>query len=199
MMVGLKESTRLDEMNTARDLAKLKPKIVRIYPVLVVRDTELEREYWKGEFEPLEVSQAVGICKELYQFFEKKKIKVIRIGLQSTDTICSSDQENSEIVAGPYHENIRQLVDTAYYYEIINKKIKKINTKAKEIEITVHPKIVDGVVGYQKENVQKIKDIYNLDVKIKQNPKFPEKKIELKITKTYREFADDDETIVRTK
>lgn len=199
MMVGLPESTRLDEMNTARDLAKLKPKIVRIYPVLVVRDTELEREYWKGEFEPLEVSQAVGICKELYQFFEKKKIKVIRIGLQSTDTICSSDQENSEIVAGPYHENIRQLVDTAYYYEIINKKIKKINTKAKEIEITVHPKIVDGVVGYQKENVQKIKDIYNLDVKIKQNPKFPEKKIELKITKTYREFADDDETIVRTK
>ena len=67
MMVGLPESTRLDELNTARDLAKLKPKIVRIYPVLVIRDTELEQEYLKGEFEPLELGQAVEICKELNQ------------------------------------------------------------------------------------------------------------------------------------
>ena len=99
MMVGLPESTRLDELNTARDLAKLKPKIVRIYPVLVIRDTELEREYLKGEFEPLELGQTVEICKELNQFFEKKRIKVIRIGLQSTDTILSPDKAGSQVVA----------------------------------------------------------------------------------------------------
>ena len=51
MMVGLPESTALDELNTAKDLAKLKPKIVRIYPVLVIRGTELEREYLDGEYE----------------------------------------------------------------------------------------------------------------------------------------------------
>jgi len=47
MMVGLPESTRLDELNTARDCAKLKPKIVRIYPVLVIKGTKLEEEYRK--------------------------------------------------------------------------------------------------------------------------------------------------------
>lgn len=41
MMVGLPESTRLDELNTARDLAKLKPKTMRIYPVLVIKNTRL--------------------------------------------------------------------------------------------------------------------------------------------------------------
>lgn len=41
MMVGLPESTRLDELNTARDLAKLKPKIMRIYPVLVIKNTRI--------------------------------------------------------------------------------------------------------------------------------------------------------------
>ena len=35
MMVGLPESTALDEVTTAKNLIKLKPKIVRIYPVLV--------------------------------------------------------------------------------------------------------------------------------------------------------------------
>lgn len=47
MMVGLPESTEHDEINTARDLIKLKPKIVRIYPVLVIKGTELAREYSK--------------------------------------------------------------------------------------------------------------------------------------------------------
>lgn len=199
MMVGLPESTRLDELNTARDLARLKPKIVRIYPVLVIRDTELEKQYLSGEYEPLELNQAVEICKELSQFFEKKKIKVIRIGLQSTDEIIRPEKSGSQVVAGPYHENIRQLVDSSYYYDLINEKIKKINTKAKEIQITVNPKIVNDVVGYKRENIEKIKEMYNLDVKVEQNWKYSLKKIDVQITKTYKEFADDDENVVRRK
>ena len=40
MMVGLPESTRLDEINTVKKLIKLKPKMVRIYPVLVIKNTK---------------------------------------------------------------------------------------------------------------------------------------------------------------
>ena len=87
MMVGLPESNELDELRTAKDLAKLKPKMMRIYPVLVLRGTELEKEYLNGTYFPLSVEQAVERCKELCYFFAKKKIDVIRIGLQSTDTI----------------------------------------------------------------------------------------------------------------
>lgn len=99
MMIGLPESTKLDELNTAKDLAKLKPKIVRLYPVLVIKGTELEKEYKNGDYEPLSVNQAVERCKELYYFFAKKKITVIRMGLQSTDLICSPENEKSEVVA----------------------------------------------------------------------------------------------------
>ncbi len=199
MMVGLPESTRLDELNTARNLAKLKPKMVRIYPVLVIRGTELENDYLNGEFEPLEINQAVEICKELSQFFEKKRIKVIRIGLQNTDTILSPDEKNSEVVAGPYHDNFRQLVDSSYYYDLLNEKIKKINAKAKEIEITVNPQIVDSIVGYKKQNLQKIKENYNLDIQLKLNPKYSKKKIDIKTVKIYKEFADDDENVSKRK
>lgn len=197
MMVGLPDSTRLDEMNTARDLVKLRPKMMRIYPVLVIKDTELEQEYLRGEYEPLTLRQAVEICKELSQFFEKKRVKVIRIGLQSTDTIMSSEKPGSVVVAGPYHENIRQLVSSSYYYDMINEKIKKINTKAKEIKITVNPQLVNEIVGYKRENIEKIKENYNLDVKVEQNWKYSLKKIEVEITKTYKEFADDDENCVK--
>ena len=99
MMIGLPESTKLDELNTAKDLAKLKPKIVRLYPVLVIKNTELEKEYKNKEYEPLSVIQAVERCKELYYYFTRKKINVIRIGLQSTDLICNPKNEKSEVVA----------------------------------------------------------------------------------------------------
>ncbi len=199
MMVGLPESTRLDELHTARDLAKLKPKMVRIYPVLVIKGTQLEAQYKNGDYEPLELTQAVEICKELCQFFEKKKIKVIRIGLQNTETITNPEKQESEVIAGPYHENMRQLVASAYYYDKIVEKLKKINTKAKEIELTVNPQNIHEVVGYKKENIEKIKNNYNLDVIVRQNEKLSVKKMDIKITKTYKEFADDDETCIKLK
>ena len=99
MMIGLPESTKLDELNTARDLVKLKPKIVRLYPVLVIKKTELEKEYEAGEYEPLTVQQAVERCKELYYFFTRKKVTVIRMGLQNTDLISNPKNEKSEVVA----------------------------------------------------------------------------------------------------
>ena len=48
MMVGLPESSRIDEINTAKALIKLKPKMIRIYPVLVIKGTKLEKEYNNG-------------------------------------------------------------------------------------------------------------------------------------------------------
>ena len=103
MMVGLPDSTRLDEINTAKELIKLKPKMVRIYPVLVIKNTKLEKEFLEEKYTPLTVVQAVETCKELVAMFNKKGIEVIRVGLQNTDEITDPNIEGSEVVAGPYH------------------------------------------------------------------------------------------------
>ncbi len=195
MMVGLPESTNLDEINTARDLIKLKPKIVRIYPVLVIKGTELEAEYKAGRYEPLELNQAVERCKELCYLFGKHKINVIRIGLQNTDTICSPTKDGSEVVAGPYHETFRQLVESSIYYDTIVEKIKKINTKVKEVEIIVNPQNVNNVVGHKRENIDKLKEMYDVDVVVKQDIKYSADKIDVFITKEYKDFIDDKETL----
>ena len=191
MMVGLPDSTILDEMNTAKDLAKLKPKMVRIYPVLVIRGTELEKEYLAGDYEPLALEQAIERCKELCYFFGKKKINVIRIGLQNTETICNPEKEGSDVVAGPYHETFRQLVESSIYYDTIVEKIKEFNTKVKEVEVKVHPQNVSNVVGFKKQNIQKLKNTYDVDVLIKMDEKCPTNKIDVKVTKKYQDFIDE--------
>ena len=193
MMVGLPESTELDELNTAKDLINLKPSIVRKYPVLVIKGTKLEEQYNKGENEPLELNQAVERCKELSYLFGKKKIKVIRIGLQNSDTICNPDNQTSEVVAGPYHDTFRQLVEASIYYDTIVNKIKKYNVKVKEVQVITHPQNVSNIVGYKRENIEKLKNIYDVDLTILQDIKCSPDKIEVIISKKFNEFKDDKE------
>lgn len=191
MMIGLPESTRLDELNTARDLIKLKPKIVRLYPVLVIKNTQLEKEYNNKEYEPLSLEQAVERCKELYYLFDSKKITVIRMGLQNTDIISDPKNAKSEVVAGPYHEAFGQLVEARIWYESILEKIKKVNTKVKEIEVEVNPIDVNNVIGHKKDNLNRFKELYDVDIKVKQSESVKVGNFEMKILKTYKDFLDD--------
>ena len=181
MMVGLPESTRQDEINTAKDLIKLKPKIVRIYPVLVIKGTQLEKDYESGEYTPLTVEQAVETAKDLLVLFNKKKINVIRIGLQNTNEITDPNSKESQVVAGPYHPAFRQLVESRLWYDNIANEIKKVNSNVSHIQIDVNPSDINNAVGHKRINIERINDTYNTDLKINSNSKI--KKGKLKITK----------------
>ncbi|MCI8760570.1 MAG: radical SAM protein [Clostridia bacterium] len=191
MMVGLPESTRIDEINTARSLIKLKPKMVRIYPVLVVKNTKLEEEYKQGKYEPLPLVQAVEVCKELVRMFADKKIEVIRVGLQNTEEIADPASENSEVVAGPYHPAFRQLVESALWYDAIVGKIKKLNVKVKEVEVTVNPIDANNVIGHKKENILKLKNMYDVDLVLQQDETVKQGKSKIEITKVYHDFLEE--------
>ncbi len=191
MMVGLPESIRIDEINTARSLIKLKPKMVRIYPVLVVKNTKLEEEYKQGKYEPLPLVQAVEVCKELVRMFADKKIEVIRVGLQNTEEIADPASENSEVVAGPYHPAFRQLVESALWYDAIVGKIKKLNVKVKEVEVTVNPIDANNVIGHKKENILKLKNMYDVDLVLQQDETVKQGKSKIEITKVYHDFLEE--------
>ena len=190
MMVGLPESTTVDEINTAKQLIKLKPKMVRIYPVLVIKNTKLEKDYNDGKYKPLTVIQAVEVCKELVKLFVKKHIEVIRIGLQPTDTITNPDNDKSEVVAGPFHPAFRQLVESGMWYDVIVEKIKKLNTKVKEVVVTVNPADVNNVIGQRKDNINNLRDVYDVNLIVKADEKIKQGKSKIEITKIYEDFSE---------
>jgi len=191
MMVGLPESTRIDEINTAKALIKLKPKMMRIYPVLVVKNTKLEKDFNKGIYEPLPLVQAVETCKELVNMFSRKNIDVIRIGLQSTDEIAEPNSKNSEVVAGPYHPAFRQLVESGLWYDAIVAKIKKLNVKVKEVEVTVNPIDANNVIGHKKENILKLKNVYDVDLILKQDEAVKQGKSKIEVIRTYDDYIEE--------
>ena len=191
MMIGLPESTKIDEINTAKELIKLKPQMVRIYPVLVIKNTKLEKDYLDKKYKPLTVVQAIEICKEIVPMFMKKKIEIIRIGLQNTDEITDPSIKGSEVVAGPYHPAFRQLVESSLWYDNIVERTKELNVKVKKVQITVNPKDVNNVVGHKRENIDMLKDMYELDLIVKQDEKIKKGKFNLDVLEKYPEFLEE--------
>ena len=185
MMVGLPESTKQDEINTAKELIKLKPKIVRVYPVLVIKDTELADEYNRGEYIPLTIGQAVERCKEIVDLFNRNKIKVIRIGLQNTEEISDPENEKSSVIAGPYHPAFRQLVESGMWYDSIVNEIKKVNAKVKKVKIKANDLNVNNIIGHRKENILKLKETYDVDVIIEKDDKIKPGQFKLEILESY--------------
>ncbi len=191
MMVGLPESTKLDEVNTAKALIALKPKIVRIYPVLVLKNTPLAKEYELGEYMPLTVEQAVERSKEIMQLFNKAKIQVIRIGLQNTEEISDPNLEGSQVIAGPYHPAFRQLVESSMWYDEIVARIKQYNVKVMQVTIQANPENINNIIGHKKENILKLKEIYDVDVIIKPDETIKKGKFEIAIEKTYEDILEE--------
>lgn len=185
MMIGLPESTKQDEVNTAKDLIQLKPKMVRIYPVLVIKETELAEEYEKGEYVPLTVGQAIERCKEIVALFQKRKINVIRIGLQNTEEISDPSNTSSQVVAGPYHPAFRQLVEASMWYDSIVSKIKEVNTKVKEVKLIANPQNINEMIGHKRENVLKLKETYDVEVQVEADEKIKPGKFKMEILKIY--------------
>ena len=71
------------------------------------------------------------------------------------------------------------------WYDAIVGKIKKLNVKVKEVEVTVNPIDVNNVIGHKKENVKKLKELYDVDLIVKQDPKMKQGKSKIEITETY--------------
>lgn len=185
MMVGLPESTKQDEINTAKELIRLRPKIVRIYPVLVIKDTELADEYERGDYTPLTVGQAVERCKDIVDLFNRNKINVIRVGLQNTEEITDPGTEKSSVITGPYHPAFRQLVESSMWYDSIVNKIKKVNAKVKKVKIIANDVNVNNIIGHKKENIEKLKDVYDVEVVIEKSEEIKPGKFKIEIVESY--------------
>ena len=100
LMPGLPGDSEELFLKTVDEVVRLKPDMVRLYPALVIRGTELAEWYFEKRYEPLTLDAAVRICTESCIRLEGRGIPVIRMGLMSTPSLLNE----GHIVAGPWHD-----------------------------------------------------------------------------------------------
>ena len=155
-MIGLPKDTILKSIYTANEFVGLSPNFVRIYPTLIIKDTQLESDYYSGIYKPLTLEETIIWTKELLKLYMKYNINVIRIGLQVTENI----NLDNDVVAGPFHESIRQLVESEIFYDVI---IKALNGKKIEnLKICGSGKSISNLSGQKGSIRNRIKENLNL-------------------------------------
>jgi len=167
MMIGLPGSNLKKDIETARQICEIKPRMVRIYPALVIRGTALEALYKKGNYRPLSLEKAVDTCTVLAEMFMRESISIIRMGLQPTELI----NKGGEVVAGPFHAAFRQLVDSRLVKKAVNKAMDQRELgRVPAITVEVSPGTVSALQGIKKESIAALLEEYpGLSIKIVQN------------------------------
>ena len=152
LMVGLPKDTKEKSILTSKLTVLLNPDFIRIYPTLVIKETELSELSLRGEYRPLSIEEAVDWTKDMYKIFLTNHIPVIRMGLQPTDLIA----EGKEILYGPFHPAFRQLVESDYFLDLMKDKLNALsNTPDQYLPITIlcNPKDLSQVIGHNRKNI----------------------------------------------
>lgn len=117
LMIGLPGDTREKSGKSAKELVKLKPAVARLYPTVVLKETKLIQMYDSGLYTPFKEEEMLETTTDMYEIIEGAGIKIIRIGLKSTDLI---NQESSNII-GDYHPAFSELVKGNHLYRLMSK------------------------------------------------------------------------------
>lgn len=107
LMIGLPGDTLEASIFSAKEAAKIKPELARLYPTIVLDDTRLLEMYNEGSYKALSREEAVHRTAEMYKILDNTGIYIMRVGLKSTDIIG----DGGAINGGTYHPAFRQLVE----------------------------------------------------------------------------------------
>ena len=88
------------------------------------------------------------------------------------------------------YEEFKNRVESGIWFDTIVDKIKQYNVKVKEVEIEVNPQNFENAIGFENENIEKLKEYYNVDSKVVTNEEIKPGKIEINIKKKFTDFLE---------
>ena len=167
MMIGLPGSTLEKEIVTAEKICEMGADGARIYPTVTFYDTELANMADRGEYEMLELEDAVMRSKEALNVFNLHAVECIRIGLCASDNLGDSEK----VKGGANHPALGELVMGELYYDKIRGLIMSLAAhmpvEGRSFRVGVQPSELSQAIGHRGRNRERlIKEFKLKDIKI---------------------------------
>ena len=105
LMPGLPGWTESSIQANHTALEELKPNLLRLYPLIVIKGTTLAILYAAGKYLPLTLDEAVRQCADYFPLAERNGIRIIKLGIPT-------NIDTEDILAGPWHPTFGELVKT---------------------------------------------------------------------------------------
>lgn len=160
LMPGLPLEDWKSLIHTAYNVIKLAPDFVRIYPTLVIANTQLADMHQTGHYKALSLNDGIVRGAFLKLLFEQHGIPTIRTGLQATEEL----DKGNVVLAGPYHPAFGEMVDSYVFYIMLAHCVESILLSHQRDDIIIHHHSRDTskIRGIYNENIKRLKNIYGI-------------------------------------
>lgn len=158
MMTGLYKDTPENCLYTADEFIKLRPRTVRIYPTVILRNTRLGELFESGEYKSFSFEETVDLCAKLHRKFTEKGVCIIRLGLHASPEI------ERDMLGGVYHPALREIVESRIFLEDLKRRL--LNMKKGKYLVYTDPKNISKAVGQKKSNINALAELgYEIEFK----------------------------------
>ena len=130
---------------------------MRIYPTVIVRDTELWRLWKQGAYREHSTEDAVRVCAKLVPLFEEAGIPVIRLGLNPTEELSGG-----EAAGGAYHPALGELVRARIMLEKMRALLAG-TPRGGRVLLGTAERSLSQAIGQKRENLQRLCREYGLE------------------------------------
>ncbi len=173
IMAGLPGDSGAEGIKTAEDLAELRPDFVRIYPLIVFRETELAERFQSGRYRPLALQEAVSLCARMLECFERASVPVIRMGLQAEEGM------EGAVLAGPVHPAFGFLVKSFRYRQRLLNALPGKRLPGSGVRFRIHPHDRPLFSGHRRENIRWLQARIGTEkVYVDEDERFPRGRVE---------------------
>jgi histone acetyltransferase (RNA polymerase elongator complex component) len=152
LMLGLPGETRKHIRSTVAKVITLAPDFVRIYPVLVVKNSGLASLYASGKFQPISLQEAVVLVAWMKKRFDQAHIRVVRMGLQAGRELEQS------YIAGPWHPAFGEMVNSRLMLNRVRKLLVPVKAGNKVI-LSISSKDESTFRGVKSKNISRLQQL----------------------------------------
>lgn len=146
MMTGLYMSDVQKDIETAKAFIALKPDTVRIYPTVIMKNTDLAKYYLDKTYTPYTLEQSVNLCAKLIVMFENAEIKIIRLGLHYSDSLVTNSYGDN------YHPAFKELCESKIFFDNFIGIVNKCNVNKENFKVFINSKSLSKFLGQKKSN-----------------------------------------------
>lgn len=168
LMPGLPGDSFSKVIMTTKEVIKLKPDFVRIYPTVVIKGTELSQMLDDGEYTPWSLEDAVEISANMHILFSREGIPIIRMGLQKTENLTWG----KDLIAGPYHPAFGELVKGKIFQKQTEMLLTEMNLirKGTTVHLKCNERDISQIKGQKQRNLSYFKEKYDIFLNILVDP-----------------------------
>ncbi len=152
LLLGLPGDSQTTLRQTVEQVIALQPDFIRIYPLLVVENSELADQYKQGKYTPLSLDKAVVLAAWMKARFNRAGIRVVRMGLQAGPELEDS------LLAGPWHPAFGELVASRLMLRQTRKLLSQASSEG-VLQVCINQRDQSVFRGMKSANVKRLQEL----------------------------------------